>query len=89
MQSSQIQAHQNLWLPDQQWQRLALLRDFGFPVSPDSVYCPDLECVVSGFDDLERRRDIVGQGRFELVPDAFGGWRENWRVFYGGRKRAR
>ena len=45
-----------------------------------------LELIESGFDDLERRRNILGKGRFALKPDTFGGWRENWRVFYAGRK---
>jgi len=48
----------------------------------------DLEHVDSGFDDLERRRDIFGKGGNKLTPDAFGGWRENWRVFYAGKKPA-
>ncbi len=38
-------AWEGLELPDTQWERLQLLRDFGFPVSPDCVLCPDLECV--------------------------------------------
>jgi len=47
-----------------------------------------LEHVDSGFDDLERRRNIFGMGSSRIEPDAFGGWRENWRVFYAGRKPA-
>ncbi len=46
----------------------------------------ELECVQSGFDDLERRRNIIGRGKNKLVADAFGGWRENQRVYFGGRK---
>jgi SAM-dependent methyltransferase len=44
----------------------------------------DLRCLDAGFDTVERRRDLVGRGRYRLTPDAFGGWRENWRVHYAG-----
>lgn len=45
-----------------------------------------LETVASGFDTLERRRNIVGDGDNKVVEDAFGGWREHWRVYHVGRK---
>ncbi|GLQ06407.1 class I SAM-dependent methyltransferase [Sneathiella chinensis] len=47
----------------------------------------DLTCVRAEFDDTERRRNIKGNGDQALELDAFGGWRENWRVHYAGRKR--
>lgn len=36
-------------IPDGQWERLELLRAYGFPVSPDSQYCPDLDCVAAAY----------------------------------------
>ena len=48
----------------------------------------DLESVVARFDKTERRRNITGNGRHRLKEDAFGGWRENWRIHYAGRKPA-
>lgn len=46
----------------------------------------DLELVRCDFDAVERRRNLLGKGRFRLTPDELGGWRENWRVFYAGVK---
>lgn len=46
----------------------------------------DLECLRADFDAVERRRNIIGKGKHRIAPDAFGGWRENWRVFYAGLK---
>lgn len=46
----------------------------------------DLEPISCDFDSLERRRNLIGKGRHRVDPDAFGGWRENWRVFYAGVK---
>ncbi len=46
----------------------------------------DLEHIDSGFDDLERRRNIMGRDSTKLTPDAFGGWRENWRLHHAGKK---
>jgi len=46
----------------------------------------DLECLHSAFDYTERRRDVRGQGGNAMTPDSFGGWRENVRVNYAGRK---
>lgn len=46
-----------------------------------------LDLIESGFDDTERRRNITGKGKSAPIEqDAFGGWRENWRVFHVGRK---
>ncbi len=46
----------------------------------------DLRVMQAQFDTVERRRNLVGKGKHKLEPDAFGGWRENWRVFYAGVK---
>jgi SAM-dependent methyltransferase len=46
----------------------------------------DLRCLDAGFDVVERRRNLLGKGQFRLTPDAFGGWRENWRVHFAGAK---
>ncbi len=56
--------------------------------SPDALrfLFSDIDHVASGFDDLERRRNIRGTGGTKIKSDAFGGWRENWRVYYCGRK---
>lgn len=52
-------AWDGLEIPPTQWERLELLRQFGFPVSPDSVYCPDLESVVAVYDAwIEKRNQI-------------------------------
>lgn len=49
----------------------------------------DLECVEASFDSAERRRNITGAGHANPIkPDAIGGWRENWRVHYIGKKKA-
>jgi SAM-dependent methyltransferase len=47
----------------------------------------DLRVMRSEFDTVERRRNLIGRGRHRIEPDAFGGWRENWRVFYAGVKK--
>jgi SAM-dependent methyltransferase len=56
--------------------------------TPDSLMLlfADLRTMRSEFDTLERRRNLTGRGVHRLEPDAFGGWRENWRVFYAGVK---
>ncbi|MCD5350221.1 class I SAM-dependent methyltransferase [Kineosporia mesophila] len=46
----------------------------------------DLRMMQSQFDTVERRRSLLGKGKHKLDSDAFGGWRENWRVFYAGVK---
>jgi SAM-dependent methyltransferase len=46
----------------------------------------DLRVMRADFDTVERRRNLIGKDKHRLDPDAFGGWRENWRVFYAGVK---
>ena len=46
----------------------------------------DLRMMQAQFDTVERRRNLLGKGKHKLDADAFGGWRENWRVFYAGVK---
>jgi SAM-dependent methyltransferase len=46
----------------------------------------DLDRLASDFDTTERRRNLIGRDENRIKPDAFGGWRENWRVFYAGTK---
>jgi SAM-dependent methyltransferase len=46
----------------------------------------DLRLMRADFDTVERRRNLIGRGQHRVAPDAFGGWRENWRVFYAGVK---
>jgi SAM-dependent methyltransferase len=46
----------------------------------------DLTVMSAEFDTVERRRNLIGKGQHRITPDAFGGWRENWRVFYAGVK---
>ena len=51
----------------------------------------DLECIEGDFDTSERRKDIRGfwENKLDHVPvDDLGGWRENWRVYFMGRKSA-
>jgi DNA ligase (NAD+) len=52
-------AWEGITLPDTQWERLALLRDFGFPVSPDCAYCPDLDCVVEQYERWITKRNEI------------------------------
>ncbi|MFN2141271.1 MAG: NAD-dependent DNA ligase LigA [Candidatus Promineifilaceae bacterium] len=52
-------AWEGIDLPDMQWERLALLRDFGFPVSPDNVYCPDLDCVMARYEVWQDKRNEI------------------------------
>ncbi|MCB8991437.1 MAG: NAD-dependent DNA ligase LigA [Ardenticatenaceae bacterium] len=44
-------------VPDQQWARLELLRQWGFPVSPDGRYCPDLDCVAAAYEEWADKRN--------------------------------
>ncbi|HQF70985.1 MAG TPA: NAD-dependent DNA ligase LigA [Promineifilum sp.] len=46
-------------LPRRQWQRLAYLRDLGFPVSPDNTYCRSLNEVVAAYEAWIERRDHI------------------------------
>lgn len=43
----------------QQWQRLAYLRQMGFPVSPDVAYCATLEAVVAQYEQWAERRNHI------------------------------
>lgn len=46
-------------IPAKQWDRLALLRQLGFPVSPDNQYCPDLDAVAAAYDGwIEKRNQL-------------------------------
>jgi len=47
----------------------------------------DFDCVLAEFDAVERRRNMLGKGKFLVPVDALGGWRENWRVNYAGIKK--
>ncbi len=46
-------------VPNEQWSRLQLLKDLGFPVSGDISLCPDLKCVSDAYNQwIERRNEI-------------------------------
>jgi len=46
-------------IPDTQWKRIQLLRQWGFPVSPDVRYCPTLEDVARAYEEwIEKRNQI-------------------------------
>ncbi len=54
-----IVAWEGIDVPDRQWQRLQLLRDLGFPVSADVLFCEDLEAVANAYEEwIEKRNDI-------------------------------
>ena len=46
-------------IPNSQWERLDLLKAYGFPVSPDSQYCPDLECVAAAYAAWIEKRNTI------------------------------
>lgn len=46
-------------LPTTQWERLAFLRELGFPVSPDNRLCRSLDEVVAAYDDWIARRNQI------------------------------
>ncbi|AWM28070.1 methyltransferase domain-containing protein [Sinorhizobium fredii] len=49
-----------------------------------------LECLEANFNAFHRREDARGHwgSKRDHVPvDMLGGWRENWKVYYLGRKR--
>jgi DNA ligase (NAD+) len=49
----------NVQVPNNQWGRLQLLKDLGFPVSGDIALCPDLECVTDAYTEwIDRRNEI-------------------------------
>jgi len=46
-------------IPDTQQERLELLKELGFPVSPDIEYCEDLDCVAAVYTAwMEKRNQI-------------------------------
>jgi DNA ligase (NAD+) len=54
-----IVAWEGFETPDSQWQRLALLRELGFPVAPDLQFCDDLESVAAAYKQwIDRRNEI-------------------------------
>jgi DNA ligase (NAD+) len=46
-------------VPSQQWERLQYLRDLGFPVSPDSVYCQTIADVAAAYEEWIEKRNQV------------------------------
>ena len=46
-------------IPGSQWERLAYLRELGFPVSPDNQQCHDLETVIEAYNDWISRRNRI------------------------------
>lgn len=46
-------------IPDSQWSRLELLQAFGFPVSADRVYCPDLETIDQLYESWKSKRNQI------------------------------
>jgi len=54
-----IVAHDGVTLPAHQWDRLAWLRELGFPVSPDNKYCQGLEEVVEAYEAWIARRNRI------------------------------
>lgn len=67
-------------LPSTQWERLAYLRDLGFPVSPDNRFCSGLEEVLEAYEEWVARRNrinyevdgIVVKVNNRLVADELG-----------------
>lgn len=46
-------------IPESQWERLELLKELGFPVSADNIFCDDLDCVADAYEEwIEKRNDI-------------------------------
>jgi DNA ligase (NAD+) len=54
-----IIASDGMDLPATQWERLAYLRDLGFPVSPDNRLCAGLDDVVATYNDWMDRRNSI------------------------------
>jgi len=54
-----ILAVEGVTLPPTQWERLAYLRDLGFPVSPDNRLCSGLEEVVTVYEEWIGRRNQI------------------------------
>ena len=42
-----------------QWERLNYLREMGFPVSPDNVYCPDIDAVAKQYALWKTKRNQI------------------------------
>ena len=69
-------------VPDLQWERLELLRAYGFPVSPESQYCPDLDCVAQAYDAFMKKRNqlnyeidgMVVKINDRPLPTAWASW---------------
>lgn len=53
----QILASSDGELPKTQWELLAYLRDLGFPVSPDAVYCENAALMLSSLSSWNEKRD--------------------------------
>lgn len=54
-----VLAVEGVVLPSTQWDRLAYLRDLGFPVSPDNRLCSGLEEVVEVYEEWIARRNRI------------------------------
>ncbi len=67
-------------LPSTQWERLAYLRELGFPVSPDNRFCSGLEEVLEAYEEWAARRNrinyevdgIVVKVNDRLIADELG-----------------
>ncbi|GAG31474.1 unnamed protein product, partial [marine sediment metagenome] len=46
-------------LPDKQRDRLAFLEELGFPVSPDNLYCKNIDAVAKAYDDWNDKRNQI------------------------------
>ncbi len=46
-------------IPVTQWERLAYLRDLGFPVSPDNKLCSSLDDVIAVYEEWMQRRNQI------------------------------
>jgi DNA ligase (NAD+) len=54
-----VVAWEGLDVPDSQWQRLSLLHELGFPVSPDVQFCEDLDAVAATYNSWIEKRDEI------------------------------
>ena len=54
-----IVASDGVALPITQWERLAYLKELGFPVSPDNRLCANLEEVVAAYEEWIARRNRI------------------------------
>lgn len=46
-------------VPDTQWERLAFMRQLGFPVSPDNQFCEDLDEVEAAYQSWIGKRNLI------------------------------